>query len=235
MHELVIRNAAACAAVVLLSHGAAAATGRAADHSPPAKSRFDSGIYKGAFSPFELAIVDAVDAVVRFQLDSFYPYSESPRPKVVFAFNGEAFNTGVGVECERAVNLTIIWRSSTGANLSIGICRKEAARVATLARAAKAGVERSLRVLPAGFARPWRHVQHDARTDIYSFPVIWIDHGWGAIDTVVVADGHAAIIVQANLMQLCEPSLEVRSALCADTPKALTDIALRVRAIASRP
>jgi hypothetical protein len=65
--------------------------------------------------------------------------------------------------------------------------------------------------------------------------VIWISHGAGAIDTVVVADGHAGIIVQANLMQLCEPSRELRSALCKDTPKALTDIALRVRSVASRP
>lgn len=78
MHETVIRNAAACAAVVLLSHGAAAAAQSAADRSPAAKSRFDSGIYKGAFSPFELAIVDAVDAVVRFEPDNFYPSPVSP-------------------------------------------------------------------------------------------------------------------------------------------------------------
>jgi hypothetical protein len=235
MHELVIRNAAAWAAAVLLSHGAAAVAAQsAANRSPAAKSRFDSGIYKGAFSPFELAIVDAVDAVVGFELDNFYPNPVSPRPKVEFAFYGDVFNTGVRVECERAVNLPVSWRGSDGANLDIGICRKEAARVARLARAAKAAVERSSKALPAG-PRPWRHVQHDAHTDIYSFPVIWIDHGAGAIDTVVVADAHAAIIVQANLMQLCEPIRELRSALCKDTPRALTDIALRVRSVVSRP
>ena len=65
--------------------------------------------------------------------------------------------------------------------------------------------------------------------------MIWISHGAGAINTVVVADGHASIIVQANLMQLCEPSRAVRSALCKDTPRALADIAWRVRSVASRP
>jgi hypothetical protein len=80
----------------------------------------------------------------------------------------------------------------------------------------------------------WRDHEPVGELHAYTFPVIWIGHGIGWVDTAVVLNtgNGRVVIVQAELQGLCEPTrgiqTRLRTPLCEATADGLMQIAMEI-------
>jgi hypothetical protein len=162
-----------------------------------------------------------------------------------FAFYGAAMNEFDQLRCERSASFGVIARANMVGQVRVGICEREAQRVRALAVSAQPRLAGTIALLRDGASKldapmlekmGWTYSKISAAdgAEEHYFPVIAVGHGIGSLPTLVrIAPGaRRAIVVQAEVMQLCEKNygLKDRTALCIDTRRALTDLARRLDA-----
>jgi ankyrin repeat protein len=196
-----------------------------------------------ATASFDARTASKIDEVALFDPDRFYLASSLPKPEVVFLFYGAEPGQFETFKCEDAALFSLIAYANKQGTIQVGICRNEARRVRGAARSAKDALAQVTSSLGASAPKPdqlkaagldWDSATYADGWEGYRFPLVAIGHGIAVVNTVVLssqAEGRA-VIVQADLGQLCDSHYgqgrQVKTPLCEDTAKALTDIALSV-------
>jgi hypothetical protein len=172
----------------------------------------------------------AVDDVAQFP--EFILSWMTPPPKPQFK----------GISCERTQSFEIVIRASQQAELAIGACKREAAKIRELAVAAE-GEGRDVLATLLKDAKPgdrarldkvlgYRKVSLPGGMTGYAFAWVLVGHGvlflHGAV--VDVPARQEAYIVVGDFSQLCGPNgmdgkTGLKSRFCPDVGKALLDIA----------
>ena len=201
------------------------------------KSKAASVLQPGRPDRFELDVAKQISAVARFDGDRFFLASLEPREDVAFNFYDEA------ARCERAASFSVVALKNVQGSIAVGICVKDATRVRDAARKAERRLSETLSELARSLPEPgkltstgwkWASKTYNDGWEAFSFPVVAVGHGILWTNTIVLWSSatHRAVIVQADLSQLCDSNAGHRSPiqtpLCDDTAKALTDIALAV-------
>ena len=160
-----------------------------------------------------------------------------------FAFNGERPQNFEEVKCERSTRFEIIANMNTAGSIGVGICSREAKRLNELALISKRHLETLFTQLTKGnvksdqIDRKKLGLVYENRagpngSNMHYFPVVVIGHGILLAPTVVLVSkkGDRAIVVQADVMNLCDEGRTLRNQtpLCTDTKRAITDIAQRL-------
>ena len=193
---------------------------------------------------FDKEVAHAIDEVVFLDPDRFYIDIGLPKGEVVFAFYGKDVNTYDSMKCEHSVGYSIVANAGIQGTIQVGVCKKEARRMRELARSSKTGLQQIVKTLDQSginlkadkakmLAWEWQQEKYVDHAESYGFPVLAIGHGILWANTVVWVSRAAdrAVIVQSGLTQLCGEGRTIRTPLCSNANKALTDIALRVSRI----
>jgi hypothetical protein len=185
--------------------------------------------------PFDAFAADALDDVAFFDPPRFYPSLGVPKGPVRFGLPGKTLGTYEEIDCEQAVELSIVLHQSHVGTIKLGVCRRDAHRVreaAAATRTTDAELGKLLGVdLRALGGRYTRSVGSDGSDRQYT-PVIVVGHGLLTFPTAVVTtrNGDRTAIVQLGTTHLCDSSWRIRTPLCDDSEHALTEIAARVLA-----
>lgn len=214
------------------------AAGAKPSPQPVPRHKIDAG------GEFETTAATEIDDVIFLDPPRFYLVSpEGPPEEVSFALYGKGLNQFEQVKCERSVAFSIVANAGIAGGISVGVCSREAKRLRELAPTAKQGIDMLFDQLAKGGMKTdqlelrklgWIYEKKAGpnRSDIYYFPVIVIGHGILSAPTVVLVSekGDQAIIVQADIMNLCGEGRNMRSQtpLCSDTKGAITEIAKRL-------
>jgi ankyrin repeat protein len=207
-----------------------------------AAAKFD---YPGwsAFDKQVAAIID--DAAFmdwpRYRIDIFLPKREDP----VFAVYGGEMNKFEPVKCERAAAFTIIANSNAINNIGVGVCNAEAKHIVERAAGAKAALDQLFGELGANGIKvdemrkafgPWSETAMTGGAKRYAYPLIAVGHGIMIMKTVVLVNRSSdrVVIVQAAVDKLCDPGNTMRTPLCTDSTRVLTEIATRVDQLAAK-
>jgi ankyrin repeat protein len=193
---------------------------------------------------FEQKVAREIDAVAWFDPDRFYPAARAGTSEVAFAFYGNSLGALEAIRCESSAGFSIIAQHNTQGQIQAGICKAESARVRDATQWARGMLAQMMSAVAATAAGrdsmeslgwEWKTASHADGWEGYSFPVIAAGHGIAVIPTVVLLGkaGDRAVIVQADLGQLCERTHRtgarmINTPLCDDTTKALTEIALAI-------
>ncbi len=192
-------------------------------------------------SPFVKLAAKEIDEVALFEPGRFG--LGSLREDVPFAFYGKDSGRPEPVQCEHSAAFGIIAFANEAATIQAGACDQQAQHVRELANGASGALKVLIgQLAQGGAAEPARLAQLGLvygkgmapdGSEVHYFPVIWVGHGVGVIPTVVLIPqgGHPVIVVQADVTHLCGmQGMQTQTPLCSDTRKALTDIALRIKA-----
>jgi ankyrin repeat protein len=214
---------------------AAGATGPDRAYVPPAP--------RGNLGAFETRVASEIDAVAWLDPDRFYLAANAGAPEVAFAFYGNSMSAFEAIRCESSARFGIVVQQNEQGRIQAGICKGEFSRIRDAVQWAKGMVAQLTNVIPGsadGRVPPeppgweWKTASLAGGWQGYSFPVIAVGHGIALIPTVVLlGKGDRAVIVQADLDQLCERTARtgariVETPLCDDTTRALTEIALAI-------
>ena len=214
----------------------------AAGAKPSLKSAKPNYKFEG-WSEFDSAVASEIDDIVLFDPPRFSLDLSPSKKEPSFAFNGEQPQNFEEVKCERSTRFEIIANMNTAGSIGVGICSREAKRLNELALISKRHLETLFTQLTKGnvksdqMDRKKLGLIYENRTDasgsnIHYFPVIVIGHGILFAPTVVLVSekGDWAIIVQADVMNLCDEGRTMRNQtpLCADTKRAIMDVAQRL-------
>jgi hypothetical protein len=192
---------------------------------------------------FAGVVANEIHAVVAFMPPDFTLALRENETR--FAFYGKEAGKYEAVRCERQTAFEFVAAANLVGNIQAGICASEARRIRTLAATAPSGLTAMLQQVPeidmeqrrkAGLTTT-RTEGHN-RTEEHAFPVMAFGHGMSVAQTVVIvaAGARQAVVVQANLHNLCESyGLKDKTALCRDTRQALLDIARRLQTRFARP
>ena len=208
--------------------------GGASEPVKPVRPRYEDP----ALSAFDRSVARSIDEVAWFDPDRFSLSWFSPRQSAVFGFYGATPPSMEQVKCEQAVVFHVIAYANDQAMIQVGVCKRESHRIIELSRRAKSSVSTLITMLSSMGAKPeqwarlgldWKHERLGANRELFTFPLIEIGHGIVVAYTIVLVDNSAShtVIVQADVAQLCKGN-SLRTPLCANTNRALTDIATRV-------
>ncbi len=214
-----------------------------------AKKTSDAGKVRVRFKAggdFATAVLTDVNDVIFFDPPRFYP---GRAEKTSFYFYGDSQRGRLSDyqkhECERSVEFAIIAYANISGGVKAGVCKQNVNRVhgsATKARKYLAALFESLRQGGVNLRQDaleetgWKYqtIEGPEGSTIYTFPLIVVGHGILASNTaVLVSKGKtSAVIVQADVMGLCEKSrpMHKQTPLCYDTNRALVDITKRIYA-----
>ena len=140
---------------------------------------------------------------------------------------------GEMIRCQRAASFRIIAFKSVLGSIAVGMCDKETKRIQDAARDAKRELSETLNDIARSIPQPeslksteweWTHKDNGDGWEVFSFPVIAIGHGILWASTVVLSNtgAHRAIIVQADLGSLCDPSSTIRTQIKTPLSEAAT-------------
>ena len=190
---------------------------------------------------FPVAAAAEIDEVVLLDPPRFELIGAN-RPSV-FAFYGRNLNEFEQVNCERSGTFQFIANAGIAGGIAVGACEAESKRVRDLAFSAEQSLNTVLAAVTQGTTRSpdykerlqkagWTYEKQTGpdQSEVRSFPVIAIGHGVLGVSTVVLYSEkrRQAIVVQADVTQLCGEGRSVQTPLCNNTKDALIDIAQRM-------
>jgi ankyrin repeat protein len=205
--------------------------------APPRPKLFVNGDYGAQWA-------SQIDAVALFDAHRFYLDWRPPKPgAVAFLFYAAAPGALQAVNCEDAAVYHLVAPANRHGSIQVGRCTREAGRVRDAARSAQGALAQMTTTLGAAAPQPavrpaalgqWDSATYAGGWEGYRYPLLGAGRGVATVQTVVLANPTQgrAVIVQADLGQLCEPTggirTQLKTPLCEDTAKALTAIALAV-------
>ena len=193
---------------------------------------------------------DRFDAVAAAEIDEVV-FFDPPRfaltsaTEAVFALYGKETGQFEQVKCERSAKFEIIADANMTGSIAIGVCDAESMRLRELASAAKRSLDMMFELLAQGstvkadqqeqlrkFGWIYEKKQGPDQSEVQYFPLIMVGHGILAASTVVLfsAKRQQAIVIQADVMQLCGEGHRIQTPLCGNTKDSVIEIAERVYA-----
>jgi len=156
----------------------------------------------------------------------------------VLAFYGDSLDQMQTLSCEEAVSFRIYYQANQTSGVTLGRCRKDAARLRKIAEGAKPAMDRAAAQLTkeAGmdpklvekFGLRYETSAGPGGSQVYSFAIMAVGHGLFIVPTTIVMSprGDQAVVVQGELSRFCGRG--PRSPICEDPARALTRLAQAV-------